>query len=65
MSPSQVVNSVSLAFGALTKESEIIIGVKAKSHPYFRTKRRKGNLKHESNSYSFICFDTGLYALGH
>ena len=44
MLPSQVVNSVSLALGALTNESEIIIGVKAKSHPYFLTKRRKGNL---------------------
>lgn len=42
--PFEVVNSVSLALTALTKESDIIMGVKAKSQPYFRTRRRKGSL---------------------
>lgn len=32
--PEFVVNSISLALMDLTKESEIIIGVNAKSHPY-------------------------------
>ena len=40
----QVVNSISLALGAFMKESAIIIGVNAKSQPYFRTKSRNGSL---------------------
>ena len=32
--PELVVNSISLALTDLTNESEIIIGVNAKSHPY-------------------------------
>lgn len=49
--PSHVVNSVSLALGALTNESEIIMGVKAKSHPYLRTNSRKGSLFQENNNF--------------
>jgi len=41
----QVVNSISLALGDLTKESEIIMGVYAKSQPYFLTNCRKGSLR--------------------
>lgn len=44
MLPSLVENSICLAFSLWQKESVIVIGVKHKSTPYFRTNRRNSNL---------------------
>lgn len=43
--PALVVKSTSLAFDDLVNESEMIIGVKATSHPYLRTSILNASLK--------------------
>ena len=47
--PELVVNSMSLALTDLTNESEIIIGVYAKSHPYLHSIKSVNFTVHENN----------------
>ncbi len=51
--PELVVNSASLAFADLLKDSDTIIGVQARSQPYFRTSSLKGSLKKVNEMASF------------
>ena len=48
LSDGAVVNSMSLDFSDATNESAMIIGVKATSAPYFRTRRRNDNLEYRT-----------------